>query len=110
MSEKIGDGILGRNKNKYEIRDGKWAVLPGKDKHPDYTGKQTLAVAGGEVTLYVSAWIRKSSKDGKPFMSLSLEYGQDESRRLTISQPQRGTMPPAPPDELSDVGDEELPF
>lgn len=110
MSEKIGDGILGRNKNKYEIRDGKWATIAGKEKHPDYTGRQTLTVAGGEVTLYVSAWIRKSSKDGKPFMSLSIEYGQDESRRLTIAQPQRGTMPPAPPETDAEVGDEELPF
>lgn len=111
MSEKLGDGILSRNKNKYEIQNGKWVAIAGKDKHPDYTGKQTLKVAGGEVTVYVSAWVRQPKNPGdKPFMSLSLEYGQTETRRLTIAQPQRGTMPPAPPATSAEVGDEELPF
>lgn len=110
MSEKLGDGIFSRNKNKYEARDGKWAVIAGKDKHPDYTGRVTLKVGGGEIDCRVSGWIRKSSKDGKPFMSLQLEYANDESRRLVIAASQPGTMPPAPPDELPEVGDEELPF
>lgn len=112
MSEKLGDGILGRNKNKYEIRDGKWATIAGKEKHPDYTGKQTLKVAGGEVTVYVSAWVRQPKNPGdKPFMSLSLEYGQTETRRLTIAQPSVGTMPPAPASAAEPVVDDDnLPF
>lgn len=110
MNEKLGDGILSRNKNKYEVRDGKWAVLPGAEKRPDYTGQQTLKVAGGELKIYISGWIRKANKDGAPFLSLQFEYAKNETRRLTIAQPIAGTMPPAPPDGLPEVDTESLPF
>ena len=84
MNEQLGRGTLRRNERKYEDRGGKYVAIAGKEKHPDYTGKVKLKVAGGEIDAYLSAWVRKS-EDGKAFMSLTLEYPKNESRRLTIA-------------------------
>jgi hypothetical protein len=73
-----------RNERKYEMRDNKWVVIAGKEKHPDYNGKAKLKVAGGEIDVYLSAWVRKG-QDGKPFMSYTLEYPQNEQRRLALA-------------------------
>jgi uncharacterized protein (DUF736 family) len=108
MSEQLGRGSLRRNKRKYELQGGKWAVLPGKDKHPDYTGKVTLKVAGGEIAAYLSAWVRKDD-EGTPYMSLTIDYPQNEQRRLALAgapvQPQQPVMD-IQPDSL----DEDIPF
>lgn len=108
MSERLGDGSFRRNGRKYENREGKYVVISGKEKHPDYTGKVTLKVAGGEISAYLSAWVRKG-QDGTPFMSLTLDYPQNEQRRLALAgaplQPQQPTM-----DFQPDSLDEDLPF
>jgi uncharacterized protein (DUF736 family) len=108
MSEQLGRGSLRRNKRKYDLVNGKYVAISGKDKHPDYTGKVTLKVAGGEIAAYLSAWVRKDD-EGTPYMSLTIDYPQNEQRRLALAgapvQPQQPVMD-IQPDSL----DEDLPF
>ena len=108
-NDKAGSGSLRRNENKYEEINGKPVVIAGKEKHPDYKGKIDLVVGGTTLKVYVSSWVRKG-QDGTPFMSLSLEYPNNESRRLTIAgATQRVTN--VDPDGINVTEtDEDLPF
>jgi hypothetical protein len=106
--DKLCDGTMRRNPNKYELQGGKWAVLPGKDRHPDYTGKIKIATANGELAAYVSAWVRKG-QDGTPFLSFTAEYPRQENRRLAIQGAATSPAPITPATVI--VGeDEDLPF
>jgi uncharacterized protein (DUF736 family) len=108
MNEQLGRGTLRRNERKYEDRGGKYVAIAGKEKHPDYTGKVKLKVAGGEIDAYLSAWVRKN-EDGKAFMSLTLEYPKNEDRQLTIANVAPEAIDPGNL-TITDGGDEDLPF
>ena len=108
-NDKAGRGTLRRNENKYEDRGGKYAVIAGKEKYPDYKGKFDLVVGDTTLKVYASAWVRKS-EEGEAFMSIQLEYPNNESRRLTIAGA-TGMVTNVDPDGINVAEtDEDLPF
>ena len=80
----------------YEQKDNSGSLFQNKDKksenHPDYSG--SIKINGRD--MWISGW-RKTTKDGKPFLSLSVK-----AKDGTIDRP-------APPRQQSAFEDE-IPF
>jgi uncharacterized protein (DUF736 family) len=78
------------------------------EKHPDYKG--SINVAGHD--YWLSAWL-KESKDGKKYMSLSVQQkdGKPAPVAANPSISQRATpQAPAPRRSMKDEMDDEIPF
>lgn len=91
MNDKAAQGMLSRSKYKYEYDTdtGKYHMKEGANpKAPDYSGQLEVDVGtGAPVLMRISGWVRKRNSDGIPFLSLSAEYDQNETRRLSAGKP-----------------------
>lgn len=101
-------------KNDDKFAPGTNAVKDGAN--PDWPDRQGKAMVGG-VMYYVSGWL-KTSKEGKPWLSLSFKLvNPSQQQRAPVGQRYEGTPPSedeadsfAPtPDNLDPTGDE-IPF
>lgn len=81
-------GVLFKNENKEKMKDTK-----DTSNWPEYQGK--INTDGKE--YFLSAWVKKSSKTGKMFMSLAVKPAEEQSTKKE-------------PVEFDGNDDDELPF
>jgi adenine-specific DNA methylase len=73
------------------------------DKHPDRTGSGEVACphCGSSWQVWLSGWLRKT-KDGKPFLSISLRPKEDQKRNALTKEESRDAQAPRRPPPRSE--------
>jgi uncharacterized protein (DUF736 family) len=116
MSETLGKGSLRSSNRKYSLTpEGKYVVsISANPKAPDYFGSVRIVVNGEEVELTLSGWIRDGQQKGEKYLSLAVEYGRNETKRLALLEGSKEV--PAEfeedsfPTPIADDSDDPLPF
>jgi hypothetical protein len=89
----------------FEQRDFTGAVFVNdrkeKDEHPDRAGSAMIA----GVEYWISGWLKKSSRDGKPYLSLAFK-----PKNADAAQPKNKTAQPAGGGSAARDLDDEIPF